>query len=385
MKHSVIALISCAILSSAGAQTGTFKKDDNTAVPWQVIMEGATNTNLQLLSGVNTSSTPFAGLQAFYQTVGPLPLVLQNAGGNVGIGTQNPTARLYVNSGDNSIGSVLATNTESGELRVRSYTTQPGVVQSFGIIHSFYNDENNGFLKFYRGSSTYGGFITLGSGGAERMRIDANGSVGIGTTTPGAGTIYVGDKLDVEGGYMRLGCSTGPFFNFYHPSAAANLKFTRIGTVNGDMYFDAVNDAYNAASTRLFIQNTTGNIGIGTTSPTQKLAVNGAIRAKEVIVDTSWSDYVFERNYKLQPLSEVERLIKSEGHLAGIPSAKEVAERGVRVGDIEAALLAKIEELTLHQIEQEKRLSAQQHELETLKNENTAMQSRFAAMLHNQR
>ena len=358
MKFSILAILSCAILNSASAQTGTFKKDDVSTVPWQVVMEGTTNANLQLLSGVNTSSTPFADLQGFWQNVGPLPLVLQNAGGNVGIGTQNPTARLYVNSGDNTIASVLATNTEGpGELRVRSYTTQPGVVQAFGIVHSFYNDENNGFLKFYRGSSTYGGFITLGSGGAERMRIDANGSVGIGTTAPGAGTVYVGDKLDVEGGYLRLGCPIGPFFNFYHPNAGANLKFTRIGAINGDMYFDAVNDAYNAASTRLFIQNTTGNIGIGTAAPTQKLSVNGAIRAKEIIVDTSWSDYVFADNYKLASLTEVESKIKAERHLPGVPSAKEVAEKGISLGEMQAKLLAKIEELTLHQIEQEKEIT----------------------------
>ncbi len=99
-----------------------------------------------------------------------------------------------------------------------------------------------------------------------------------------------------------------------------------------------------------------GNVGIGTTSPTHKLAVNGTIRAKEVIVDTGWSDYVFDPAYRLAPLSEVEQHIKTEGHLPGIPSAREVAEHGVSMGEMQSKLLAKIEELTLHQIEQEKRI-----------------------------
>ncbi|HSR08281.1 MAG TPA: hypothetical protein VLM42_14100, partial [Bryobacteraceae bacterium] len=100
------------------------------------------------------------------------------------------------------------------------------------------------------------------------------------------------------------------------------------------------------------------NIGIGTTAPTERLAVNGRIRAKEVIVETNWSDFVFEPGYRLTPLSEVERRIRTEKHLPGIPSANEVASGGVSLGDMQAKLLQKIEELTLHAIEQEKEIAA---------------------------
>jgi hypothetical protein len=101
-----------------------------------------------------------------------------------------------------------------------------------------------------------------------------------------------------------------------------------------------------------------GNVGIGETNPQHKLAVNGTIKAKEVIVETTgWSDYVFADDYALQPLSEVEAHIKTNKHLPGIPSAAQVAEQGVSLGDMQARLLAKIEELTLHQIAQEKELA----------------------------
>jgi hypothetical protein len=97
--------------------------------------------------------------------------------------------------------------------------------------------------------------------------------------------------------------------------------------------------------------------------------VNGRIRAKEVIVDTNWSDYVFAKDYKLASLSEVEQHIQQQGHLPGVPSATEVAEKGVSVGDMQAVLLAKVEELTLHLIAQEKHQAAQEQEIARLRAE----------------
>jgi hypothetical protein len=123
-----------------------------------------------------------------------------------------------------------------------------------------------------------------------------------------------------------------------------------------------------------------GNVGIGTSNPTQKLSVNGTVRAKEVIVDTGWSDFVFDESYQLSALSEVEQHIKAEKHLPGIPSANEVAEHGISVGEMQAKLLAKIEELTLHVIaqqkllaEQSRKLSAQSARLERLEADNSRL------------
>ena len=104
-----------------------------------------------------------------------------------------------------------------------------------------------------------------------------------------------------------------------------------------------------------------GNVGIGTTSPSHKLAVDGTIRAKELIVDTGWSDYVFEKDYNLASLSEVEAHIEENGHLPGIPSAAEIEAKGAKLSELVTLQMAKIEELTLHLIAQEKRIE----ELET--------------------
>ena len=112
-----------------------------------------------------------------------------------------------------------------------------------------------------------------------------------------------------------------------------------------------------------------GNLGIGTYNPTHKLTVSGTIRAKEIIVDTDWADYVFEAGYTLPSLETVEQHIKAEKHLPGIPSAREVAAKGVSLGDMQTLLLAKIEELTLHLIKQEKRINALEQENAALKSQ----------------
>jgi hypothetical protein len=101
--------------------------------------------------------------------------------------------------------------------------------------------------------------------------------------------------------------------------------------------------------------NVSGDVNIGTTGLNSKLAVNGNIRAKEVKVETAnWPDFVFSKDYALPTLQETEKHIKEKGHLPGIPSAQEVKANGIDLGDMNAKLLQKIEELTLHLIEMKK-------------------------------
>ena len=118
-----------------------------------------------------------------------------------------------------------------------------------------------------------------------------------------------------------------------------------------------------------------GNIGIGTKSLQNewKLAVKGKIRAEEIKVETNWADYVFKEDYDLPTLEEVEIHIKEKGHLINIPSAKEIEENGVQLGEMNKLLLEKIEELTLYTLQQ-------QQELQQQKEINQSLEERLAKL-----
>ena len=96
---------------------------------------------------------------------------------------------------------------------------------------------------------------------------------------------------------------------------------------------------------------TTFGIGTGTENP------NGSLKVKDLRVTlTDWSDFVFDDGYSLRPLGEVERYIEANRHLPDIPSAKEVEEEGVDVGEMNKLLLQKVEELTLYIIDLQKQI-----------------------------
>jgi cytoskeletal protein CcmA (bactofilin family) len=97
-----------------------------------------------------------------------------------------------------------------------------------------------------------------------------------------------------------------------------------------------------------------------------ELTNNGILYTREVKVNAqNWPDYVFEKEYTLQPLAEVERYINEHKHLPNIPSAKEVETDGLNLGEMNKLLLQKVEELTLHLIEQQKRIEALERQTKT--------------------
>ena len=129
-----------------------------------------------------------------------------------------------------------------------------------------------------------------------------------------------------------------------------------------------------------FVVNYNGNVGIGTSNTgLWKLAVNGKIKTKEIKVTLDgWSDFVFEKEYNLASLKEVESHIREKGHLKDIPSAKEVEKNGIYLGEMNSKLLQKIEELTLYTIQQQK-------EIENIKKENKSLKKVNSKLLELQK
>ncbi len=246
---------------------------------------------------------------------------------------------------------------------------------------------DNGDISFFNSASV------------ERMKILDNGNIGIGIN-PG------GEKLAVNGTGMQYG-KIASFLNgnantwvATTTTAGAWNSITKAGD-NGIYWQDdaTVESAngfviapWSAGTNGIRIDGLTGNVGIGDANPSAKLqiksnvinaldivdntsgAVNfrvkstGIVYAREVNVQLGvFPDYVFEKDYQLLPLEKLESFIAANKHLPNIPSANEVCEKGMNVGELQRLQMEKIEELTLYIIQLKKELEGVKKELEGVK------------------
>lgn len=185
------------------------------------------------------------------------------------------------------------------------------------------------------------------------MVLDAQGRLGIGTTTPRS-------SLEVKGVIKSSSNTTSNYVNNFFVSGDGNAYMNFAGGSSSSRIGFQI-DGSSAMS--IFNNRSVGINTSGTGS--HKLAVGGSIGAQEVKVEVGgWSDFVFEGDYNLPTLEEVEKHIQEKGHLQDIPSAEEVEENGIYLGEMDVKLLQKIEELTLYTIEQEKKIKVLKTKLE---------------------
>ncbi|HLP06212.1 MAG TPA: hypothetical protein VK152_12360 [Paludibacter sp.] len=229
--------------------------------------------------------------------------------------------------------------------------------------------------------------IEFGSSGTTFMSVGS--SVGIGTTAPSNNFEVVNSNsgtLDIAGFY-----NTYAYGNSSKAETRINLGKIENNTTRQPMgaigafptsNYDSSNGnlAFYTRNTQNMVErlriNKDGKVGIGLTNPDntfsntpaeELLIVNGTIHASEVKVNLEGlADYVFSPSYTLMPLHKVEEYVKANSHLPEIPSASEVKENGLSMGEMQNKLLQKIEELTLYMIDQQKTIAGQQKRIEQL-------------------
>jgi hypothetical protein len=232
-------------------------------------------------------------------------------------------------------------------------------------------------------------------GGVTVYKTNSSGNVGIGIATPSQKLhIFSGTTTSnflLEGTYSESG--TSGISNFYLKNNSGGALFgfffkkeSGVTYVVQSAYDGSVWIAYNKlnystkeleykeglvdvkfSNTGNILMMNPGNVGIGELNPSAKLAVNGVIACRDVnVTATGWSDFVFDDHYNLPSLTEVQLFIEKNGHLPGVPSCREVQKNGLKLGDMNAILLQKIEELTLYMIQ--------------LKHENESLKTRVMAL-----
>jgi len=309
--------------------------------------------------------------------------------GNVGIGITSPTNLLSLSG--------TAARTIWMERNTTAATAGQGLTISSGGAIAGTNNLAGGDLTIKSGISTGTGTSSLhfytataGSSGSadnspsEKMTILGNGYVGIGTTSPtyllsfggnAAQTLWMerhtttntaGNSLTIQSGGATSGATDK------NGGSVIIKSGTATGTGSASIIFyttpaGSAGTADNTPTEKMRIMGD-GSVGIGTSAPNSnyKLSVCGKIRTTEVVVETGWSDYVFDKDYKLPSLNEVEKYIAEHKHLPNVPSALEVEQNGVSIGETEATLLRKIEELTLYVIALEKSVNEQQEKIKVL-------------------
>jgi hypothetical protein len=299
------------------------------------------------------------------------------ANGNIGIGTSSPYKKLHI-VGTSDVeeqievdGDGYASMTLMSNNKRWHWSKRPSY-------------EGDALRLFYHDGSSWQ---------SPYMSFATNGDVGIGASFPSAKLDIVG--INANSTVLRVsGANLASNWFSYFGSSSINpdyaprlvVKEENIAGLNSGFAIAA--ERYNGApryaigtkdntdisfftngneSVRL---TNSGNVGIGTTNTNDvnyNLFVSKGIRTRKVKVDqANWPDYVFEPTYKLPTLQQVEAFIKTNKHLPDVPSAKEIEESGLDLGDNQAVLLKKIEEQMLYILELNKTQEALLKKLERL-------------------
>ena len=341
------------ILNSGGDQN-LILKDGRSGMNWNYIEWQFSDGTRDWVMGRRATTGNFTLFRNGLNEV----LTIDNTG-KVGMGTTTPNSVLDI----------------QGQVATSTLRLQGGLPYS-----TYYLD-----VTPFGSSGSVGYSFNLKSGGGvlnNILNFSPSGNLGIGTTSPAF-------SLDVQGFGSRVKNTSNSFnayttFRVQGPDYANGLELDFFGNnnISSDPIYSYGGGPGSAALINVnakplvlgtnnqgkMIIDGAGNVGIGTTSPDAKLAVAGQVHAQEVKVSVTvpGPDYVFEKDYQLTSLEEIKNYIDQNKHLPEVPSAKEMEKNGIQLGEMNMLLLKKIEELTLHLLNQEKKFTAQEERIKEL-------------------
>jgi len=352
----LVFILSAGFITAQNVGIGTTTPDSKLTVAGNVNIGGVANHRLKVrhIDGKKHNSTDIDHLYLNY-----------NNGKNV-----------YVGHGTDTTSSLSVGRSAIVE---KSIYVKDGWVRVYKNGGLYFQDHGGGFhmidtdwIRTYGGKNFYhstgimrtDGAFQVGPSG-NRLLVNANGSVGIGTTTPDQKLTVVGNvniggtanhSLKVRQVNGKEHNSTDIDHLYLNYNTGKNV-YVGYGTTKSDLN----------VGKNVYVQ---GYVGINTATPDNELDVNGKIRAKEVLVESGWSDYVFFPDYQLPTLTKEEQFIAEHGHLSGFESEQAMGGQ-IQLGDVTNRQQAKIEEMMLHLIQINKNMEQVQAENQLLKKENS--------------
>ena len=283
--------------------------------------------------------------------------------GSAGLGVFNPEQRIHIlgekeqyiriqttgfNSRDVGIELVRGSQFSGTDYKIFN---DGGQFKINSTINNFTNDGTTYFQLGTSGnltlpSSTLNHFIYLNGTGNQFIRLHSTG--------------FGGRDVGIE--FLRGSEFNGTDYKVFNDGGV----FKIMNALNN--FSNSGSESFRISSNNVYMGFNGGRVGIGTVNPgSYLLAVNGKVKCREVKVTlTDWADFVFDENYPLMPLDQLQKYINENGHLPGIPSETEALEKGIELGNMNTLLLEKIEELTLYVL--------------ALKKENDQLKSRLDAL-----
>ncbi|MBG9374962.1 hypothetical protein I5907_01845 [Panacibacter sp. DH6] len=334
---------------------GTVKITDGTQGVGKVLTSDANGVASWQIptGGGGISGTGTAGNLAFWTGTTSLGtnanLFWNNTNGRLGIGTATPVNKLDV----------------SGTGGIRVSTTNPGSGTADWIAGNYgATTGDRVVMGNLLGKATIGAHNNALSAWAPLIINQGGGNVAIGTANANGQFQLSNSLINRKIVLYETANNDNQFFGF--GANTSTLRYQVDATTTDHVFYAA---SSSTVSNELMRVKGNGNVTIGVAAPATgyKLTVAGKIICTELKVQLQpFPDYVFEKNYRLRSLKEVENHIIAYKRLPGMPSAKEVESGGMNVGEMEGKVVEKVEELTLYIIQQQKQIEASQKEVEVL-------------------